>query len=149
MFRMLWRAAKYFLMQSFLCLKFWTSVSIFMGLEPSPAHLVVFVTLSACWLTLSVQADTLRAGGALVTSQLQSRHSLDGRERDTWLWKTVLHKYTPLTRTHDNSHFYLFDSLTSGEEPTFVSNSKLAKVDAISPNNEEDPFKDVRSIVVM
>lgn len=133
-----------------LLFKFWASASIFMGLEPSPAHLVIFVTLSACWLTTPT-ADTLRAGRTSVTSQLQSRHSLDRRERSTRLWKILLpvHKYTPLTPTHDKSHFYLFDSLTSGEEPIFVSNSKLAKVDAISPNNEENPFKAVRSIVVV
>lgn len=149
-FRMLWRAAKYFLMQSFFCLKFWASASIFMGLEPSPAHLVIFVTFSACWLTTPTAA-TLCSVRALITSQLQSGQSLEGREKSTWQWKILLsvQKYIPLIPIHDKSLFYLFDSLTSGEEPTFVPNSKLAKVHTISPNNEEDPFKTVRSIVVV
>lgn len=39
--------------------------------------------------------------------------------------------------------------LNSGKEPTFASNPKLAKVDAISSDIEEDLFKDARNIVVI
>lgn len=38
--------------------------------------------------------------------------------------------------------------LTSGEEPTFVFNSKLAKADAASPNIEEEAFQGAKNIIV-
>jgi hypothetical protein len=40
-------------------------------------------------------------------------------------------------------------TLTSGEEPTFALNSKLAKADTTFPNIEEDPFQGARIIVNM
>lgn len=49
------------------------------------------------------------------------------------------------------SHIVTFVTavLNSGKEPTFASNPKLAKVDAISSDIEEDLFKDARNIVVI
>lgn len=39
--------------------------------------------------------------------------------------------------------------VTSGEEPIFVSNPRIAKADTISPNIEENPFKVSGNIAIM
>lgn len=60
-------------------------------------------------------------------------------------------KYILFTTSHEKSHFFTFviDILTSSEETTFVSDPKLVKADAVSPNIEEDRFKGARNMVAL